>query len=54
MSTIANQEHLDMLKQGAKVWNQWRGEGDNRLVRPDLSEVDLSGFNIRRSRFVLG
>ena len=23
---MANQEHLDLLKQGVKVWNQWREE----------------------------
>src|SRR6266487_96184 len=43
---MAYQEHLDLLKQGAKVWNKWRYEDDNRLIRPDLSDVDLSGLNI--------
>jgi hypothetical protein len=23
---MANQEHLDMIKLGVEVWNQWRGE----------------------------
>jgi TIR domain-containing protein/pentapeptide repeat protein len=37
---MANPEHLEILKQGAEIWNQWRK--DNPEVIPDLSEVDLS------------
>ena len=33
---IANQEHLDILKQGVKTWNQWREE--HLDVLPDLTE----------------
>ena len=36
---MANQEHLDLLKQGVEVWNQWRKE--HRRVPPDLSGADL-------------
>jgi uncharacterized protein YjbI with pentapeptide repeats len=36
---MANQEHLDILKQGINVWNKWRKE--HRDVEPDLSEADL-------------
>jgi hypothetical protein len=36
---MANQKHLDILKQGVQTWNQWRKE--NPKVRPDLSGVDL-------------
>jgi len=36
---MANEEHLDILKQGVEVWNQWRKE--NPGVRPDLSGADL-------------
>src|SRR6266571_5603799 len=32
---MADQEHLDILKQGVEVWNQWRQEHSE--VRPDLS-----------------
>lgn len=43
---MANKEHLDILRQGVKIWNRWRKE--NPRVRPDLrgaqlSQADLSG-----------
>src|SRR5713101_5093941 len=51
VSVMANQEHLDILKQGVEVWNQWRER--NPLTRPDLSRVvgdkslhDLSNINL--------
>lgn len=37
---MANQEHLNIVRQGIKRWNQWRNE--NRTVDPDLSGADLS------------
>jgi len=37
---MANEEHLDLLGQGAHAWNQWREE--NRGIRPDLSRANLS------------
>jgi hypothetical protein len=36
---MANPEHLKILKQGVKVWNEWRRE--NRQAIPDLSKGDL-------------
>jgi hypothetical protein len=33
---MANQKHLDILKQGVKTWNQWREE--HLDVLPDLTE----------------
>ena len=36
---MANQEHLDILKQGVDVWNKWREEQEN--TRPDLSGINL-------------
>ncbi len=39
---MANQEHLDILKQGVETWNQWRKE--HPKVRPDLSRTDLHEF----------
>mgnify|MGYP001045793614 CR=1 FL=1 len=36
---MANQEHLEILKQGVEVWNRWREE--NPKVRPDLRGADL-------------
>lgn len=44
---MANPEHLEILKQGVEVWNEWRvvmGE-----TRPDLSEADLSNFNLEKA-----
>ena len=36
---MANEEHLNILKQGVDTWNNWRKEHPG--VRPDLSEADL-------------
>jgi uncharacterized protein YjbI with pentapeptide repeats len=41
---MANAEHLKILKQGVKVWNQWRRE--HVIGRPDLSGADLSGVDL--------
>jgi hypothetical protein len=37
---MANQEHLDILKQGVEVCNHWRIENTN--IRRDLSGADLN------------
>jgi hypothetical protein len=54
---MANQEHLELLKQGVEGWNQWRKEHPD--IQPDLSLanlsgaycpfIDLSGANLRRA-----
>jgi uncharacterized protein YjbI with pentapeptide repeats len=54
---MANQEHLDILKQGVEVWNRWREEHPD--VDPDLSRTDyivgplitieLRGANLSRT-----
>lgn len=59
---VANQTHLDIIKQGVALWNQWRK--DNSGVEPelagadlfkldlsgaDLSETDLRKVNLRES-----
>ncbi|MBW2411080.1 MAG: toll/interleukin-1 receptor domain-containing protein [Deltaproteobacteria bacterium] len=41
---MANQEHLDIIKQGVALWNQWRK--DNAGVEPELAGVDLSGSDL--------
>lgn len=44
---MLNPYHLEMVRQGAEVWNQWRVDSQVRnpeLAGADLSEVDLSGF----------
>lgn len=42
---MANQEHLDILKQGREAWNKWREKHAD--IRPDLAGADL----IRTSLF---
>jgi hypothetical protein len=49
---MANQEQLDILKQGVEIWNQWREEHSD--IRPDLSEASLfhaylHGANLRKA-----
>ncbi|HEX9133974.1 MAG TPA: pentapeptide repeat-containing protein [Ktedonobacteraceae bacterium] len=41
---MANQEHLNMLKQGIEVWNQWR-QGHQEVI-PDLSGAKLSNAHL--------
>jgi uncharacterized protein YjbI with pentapeptide repeats len=36
---MANQEHLNVLKQGGEQWNRWRRE--HETIQPDLSGADL-------------
>ncbi len=38
---MANQEQLDLLKQGIAAWNTWRQEHPH--IRPDLRVADLTG-----------
>lgn len=38
---MANQEHVEILKQGVKTWNKWRDDNDD--ITPDLSGVTLRG-----------
>ncbi len=42
---MANQEQLDILKQGVEAWNQWREEHID--IQPDLFEANLSGAYLR-------
>jgi uncharacterized protein YjbI with pentapeptide repeats len=41
---MANPEHLQILQQGVKVWNEWRE--DYRGISLDLDEADLSGEDL--------
>jgi hypothetical protein len=41
---MANPEHLNILKQGVEVWNQWRKE--NPGVEGDLTHADLTKANL--------
>lgn len=40
---MANPEHLEILKQGVEVWNEWR---IGNSVTPDLEEADLNNANL--------
>jgi uncharacterized protein YjbI with pentapeptide repeats len=42
---MANQEHLDILKQGVEAWNAWRNEHPE--VQPDLHGANLHDANLR-------
>lgn len=54
---MANQEHLEILKQGVEAWNTWRAEHPNvetdfkeaTLREADLVGANLSGVNFRRA-----
>src|SRR5437763_2747830 len=45
---MANQEHLDLLKQGVEAWNQWLEKHPD--VKPDLSDANLGGSNLRGAK----
>ncbi len=51
---MANQEHLEILRQGVEVWNKWREEHFG--MRPDLTGASLAGAdfsfaNLRETNF---
>jgi hypothetical protein len=48
---MANKEHLDILKQGAEIWNSWRRSNSGTI--PDLRNADLSGSNLYGVQFGL-
>ncbi|HEV7858436.1 MAG TPA: toll/interleukin-1 receptor domain-containing protein [Pyrinomonadaceae bacterium] len=41
---MANPEHLEILKQGVEVWNNWRDEHPE--IKPDLSNANLVKANL--------
>ncbi len=44
---MPNPYHLEMVRQGAEVWNQWRNDsqvGCPELSGADLSEIDLTSY----------
>jgi uncharacterized protein YjbI with pentapeptide repeats len=43
---MANKEHLEILKQGVKVWNKWCE--DNPGVKPNLRWANLRGYGLGR------
>jgi uncharacterized protein YjbI with pentapeptide repeats len=46
---MANQEYLDILKQGVEAWNRWRKEHPD--IQPDLSDANLSSVDLNRINF---
>src|SRR5260370_1355535 len=46
---MANQKHLDLLKQGVGAWNEWRREHPNTKL--DLSGADLRGADLQKTNF---
>ena len=48
---MANQEHVDILRQGVEVWNKWIKAGPR--IQPDFYEADLSDANLRGTDLIL-
>src|SRR5215831_5797336 len=46
-ASMANDEHVALLKQGVAAWNAWRVENPN--IRPDLTKADLKGADLCRA-----
>lgn len=44
---MADNEHLEILKQGVEKWNEWRS--NNLQTKPDLSCADLSRSDLSRA-----
>jgi hypothetical protein len=44
---MANPEHLQILQQGVKAWNQWQDQ--HRNIWPDISGANLSGATLSRA-----
>ncbi len=47
---MAIKEHLALLRQETKNWNEWRGKNSN--IIPDLSGADLSGANLSGANLI--
>lgn len=41
---MANEKHLEILKQGVEQWNKWRKE--NETIRPDLKDAVLCNIDL--------
>lgn len=46
---MANQQHLEVIRKGPGIWNQWRVE--NPKIQPDLSFAQLSRSNFSYADF---
>lgn len=46
-TSMANPEHLNLLRQGVEVWNRWRKEHPE--IQPDLSGADLHSADLHHA-----
>lgn len=44
---MADQEHLNILNQGAAAWNNWRDA--NFYTRPQLRDIDFRAIDIEQN-----
>jgi uncharacterized protein YjbI with pentapeptide repeats len=44
---MANEEHIERLEQGVKVWNAWREGHPEFRIDIDLKGADLNGVDLR-------
>src|SRR6266699_2910817 len=49
VSTMANQEHVQIIQKGIEAWNQWRNQDPK--INPDLREADLHGADLSGADF---
>jgi uncharacterized protein YjbI with pentapeptide repeats len=55
LAVMACEEHLEILRQGVEVWNQWLKENPGvrlDLNRADLSEAHLVGANLEEAHLI--
>ncbi|MCH7650446.1 MAG: pentapeptide repeat-containing protein [Nitrospinae bacterium] len=44
---MANQQHVELIKQGSEAWNRWREQNPGESI--DLSEADLRGLALAKA-----
>ena len=47
---MANQEHLNIFRQGVDGWNEWRKQHPE--IRPDLTRANLGDAFLNRGDFI--
>jgi hypothetical protein len=47
---MANPEHVELLRQGVDVWNEWRKKEPSKIV--NLSGEDLRGIKLAKANFI--
>ncbi|ABW33438.1 pentapeptide repeat-containing protein [Acaryochloris marina] len=63
---MANQDQVDLIRQGTSLWNKWRWENPNEpidlsganlkgadLVRANLEDANLSGTDLRKASLIV-